>query len=228
MIKTENKYYNIETIHLKKDYYFNNKIILNYDISYPKIMNNILTKFTSKFNRHYEKYVYEKMIYCDEKLYPRAIDDFKYKTANGREITNYVYISESNIAYNDNCLISICTDEYEYMGGAHGITKRHSENWNGIEANKLKLKNLFLTENYKFEIIEIINKEIEKEIEEGSYYFDDYKINSVKYFNEDSFYLYDDGIIIYYQQYELAPYVKGLPEFKISQHDIRYENIFLH
>jgi len=46
-------------------------------------------------------------------------------------------------------------------------------------------------------------------------YFDDYEKNVANYFNPKSFYLVPDGIVIYFQQYEIAPYASGIPQFTI-------------
>ena len=46
-----------------------------------------------------------------------------------------------------------------------------------------------------------------------SMYFDDYATLLRGNFNIKGFYLKPEGIVIYYQQYDIAPYVSGLPEF---------------
>ena len=40
-------------------------------------------------------------------------------------------------------------------------------------------------------------------------------------FNENNFYFNDNGIVIYFQSYEIAPYASGSPEFNISYSFLR-------
>ena len=47
----------------------------------------------------------------------------------------------------------------------------------------------------------------------GATYFDDYAKLIQNTFNPDSFYLFPGGVVIYFQQYDIAPYATGLPEF---------------
>jgi hypothetical protein len=49
----------------------------------------------------------------------------------------------------------------------------------------------------------------------SSYIYDDYKPLIIKNFDKSSFYLSPEGITIYYQQYDIAPYSSGIAEFTI-------------
>ena len=52
-------------------------------------------------------------------------------------------------------------------------------------------------------------------------YFDDYQDLIKKNFNPQSFYLTPNGLVIYYQQYEVGPYAAGIIEFTIPYEQIR-------
>lgn len=47
-------------------------------------------------------------------------------------------------------------------------------------------------------------------------YFDDYAKLVAKTLNLNSFYLTQDGVVLYFQQYDIAPYAAGFPEFMIG------------
>ena len=121
-------------------------------------------------------------------------------------------ISEYTITLNNPKLISIYNDYYEYLGGAHGMTTRTSYTIDKENIRLLKLQDLFKKEySYK----DVINNAIIRQI----------KLNSDIYFNSgndfkgigdnQNYYLDNDNLIIYYQLYEIAPYVAGIREFKI-------------
>lgn len=46
-------------------------------------------------------------------------------------------------------------------------------------------------------------------------YFDDYRKLIAQYFNEEQYYLTPQGVAIYYQQYEIAPYSTGIVVFTV-------------
>lgn len=132
----------------------------------------------------------------------------------GSERLEFPY--EINLQYkitnNSNSLISLYSDFFNYTGGAHGNTIRYAYTINKEKEEILSLKDLF---NKGYDYNKIINDEIKKQI----------NINPEKYFEsakqfqeisyEQNFYIEKDNLVIYYQQYEIAPYASGIPEFKI-------------
>ncbi len=129
-------------------------------------------------------------------------------------IPNFPFEIMSNYTVNLNNpkLISIYNDYYEYLGGAHGNIIRTSYNVDKQNVRLLMLQDLFIkNSNYK----DIINKEIVRQINlEPDIYFDSGKdFKGIK--DNQGYYLTGENLIIYYQLYEIAPYVAGIREFKI-------------
>lgn len=124
----------------------------------------------------------------------------------------YEIYSRYIMAKDNNMIISLYNDYYEYLGGAHGITIRTSYTIDRKQEKLLTLKELF-QEGYNYK--DIINKEIKAEINKNpENYFDSGDI--FKGIDENqSFYIEDENLVIYYQLYDIAPYVFGFPEFKI-------------
>lgn len=121
-------------------------------------------------------------------------------------------VSNYNVKLNDSKLISIYNDYYEYLGGAHGLTTRTSYTIDKEEVRLLTLQDLFV-KNYNYK--DIINSEIIRQINlEQDIYFDSGKdFKGIK--DNQDYYLDGENLIIYYQLYEIAPYVAGIREFKI-------------
>lgn len=65
-----------------------------------------------------------------------------------------------------------------------------------------------------YKLKEYIEQQIAERLKSnpGSY-FDDYSSLLQTSFNPDSYYLLPGGYVIYFQQYDIAPYATGLPEF---------------
>ncbi|HBB28743.1 MAG TPA: DUF3298/DUF4163 domain-containing protein, partial [Clostridiales bacterium] len=119
--------------------------------------------------------------------------------------------------YNDNCFLSLYTDKYEYTGGAHGNTIRTSNTWELCTGQNIYLYCFFKPyTDYTHMLIQEIIAQAEENLKENPFiYFDDYKNLIIKNFNPHSFYMSPDGITIYYQQYDIAPYSTGIVEFTI-------------
>jgi hypothetical protein len=99
-----------------------------------------------------------------------------------------------------------------YTGGAHGMTDRVAYNYNLNTGEELKLSYLFKKDfNYK----DYINNEILKQMKTGEdiYFHDEGGFKTIS--DDQRFYLADGNIVIYFTQYEIAPYAAGIPEFKI-------------
>jgi hypothetical protein len=115
------------------------------------------------------------------------------------------------------CILSLYFDQYEYTGGAHGNTVRYSLTWNWERYNKIKLSQLFRCSlEYKAYIFRRVKAQI---LKEPDIYFPEYEKLIVETFNEESFYCTPKGIVVYYQQYDIAPYSSGIREFLIPYTD---------
>ncbi|MEA4987263.1 MAG: RsiV family protein, partial [Anaerovorax sp.] len=54
---------------------------------------------------------------------------------------------------------------------------------------------------------------------EPEIYFDDYETLVVETFNPKNFYCTPEGVVVYYLQYDIAPYSSGIREFLIPYGD---------
>ncbi|SFC42513.1 DUF3298 and DUF4163 domain-containing protein [Clostridium uliginosum] len=124
----------------------------------------------------------------------------------------YQIVSKPFITKNNDLILSFYNDYYEFLGGAHGITTRTSYTVDKSKEILLKLNDIFLP---KYNYQDIINKEIKNQInKEPDKYFD--SGNEFKGIKQDqNFYIEGENLVIYYQVYDIAPYVSGIPVFKI-------------
>ena len=138
----------------------------------------------------------------------------EYFAGQGQEKPTFPYEINSRytVSKDNNVLISLYNDYYEYLGGAHGMTTRTSYTIDKQKEKLITLKELFV-QGYPY--ADIINKSIKEEINKNpENYFD--SGNEFKGISENQgFYIENDNLVIYYQLYDIAPYVFGIPEFKI-------------
>jgi hypothetical protein len=202
---------------LQKDMYYKEQLVLNYTIKYPQFVSDKFNAFIRKLNNYYKTKAIMYQEHIETKLYKMAIQDYENAVDRGFPIRQYEIVSDYKVTYNQSCGLSLYFDHYEYTGGAHGITNRISDTWDIKSGKRIDLHELFTHVNdYQENIIKEINEQIEDQIEESNMmYFDDYEQLVADNFDTEDFYLVPEGVIIYFQLYEIAPYVAGIPTFLI-------------
>lgn len=219
--------YNVQVkkITIENELQYKNTVVLHYEIEYPQFLSRIFEASLNKINRHYKMKALAIQRNFNTRLYRSAVQNYEYATANGFPFHPYQAVVKYEVTYNKDCTISLYFDQYEYTGGAHGNTVRSSDTWNLQNGRRIMLGQLFRYPfHYKPYIIKTIINQIEKQIESGDNpYFEEYKKNVATYFNPSSFYLTNKGIVIYFQQYEIAPYASGIREFTIPYSDENVE-----
>ena len=130
----------------------------------------------------------------------------------GWEIKKYIAIAYYIVHYQTNDLLSLSIFYYCYTLGAHGCTVQEAYNLNLANGERISLQDIF---KEKKDYAKIINREIKRQI----------KLNPEAYFEEGAvfqsispeqpFYIIEDGIVIYFVLYEIAPYSSGIRYFKI-------------
>lgn len=102
-----------------------------------------------------------------------------------------------------------------------GITIRSSQNWDLQSGKQFLLSYFYKNPYYIINILKEINLQIKNQIESGSnYYFDNYCELVLENFSFKNFYLTNDSVAIFYQQYDIAPYSSGIPIFYIPFYNI--------
>lgn len=195
--------------------YYNDIPVLTYTINYPRFTTTCSATTAQRINRYYTFHSKSKELYCRKVIYPQAIEHVRYVQDKDFPFHSYEYISNYQITYNENCIISLYMDQYSYTGGAHGNTLRQSNTWDFQTGRQLYLSDFFSNNtNFTKEIFKGIEEQITQQLKDSpAMYFDDYPSLIRGNFDINSFYLTPEGIILYYQQYDIAPYVRGIPEF---------------
>lgn len=194
-----------------------NHVVLTYKIVYPQFSSAFFVRVIKQINMFYELQARKYALHCEKKLFKMAVEQFEYSMRNKLPIQKFEAVDVFALTYNRNCALSLYQDRYEYTGGAHGNTVRRSETWSLQRGGQSNLMNFFpyIRTPKEYVVAEII-RQAEKRIESGEEdFFDDYEENIKTHFDASQFYLTENGIELYYQLYELMPYVAGIPTFLI-------------
>lgn len=124
-------------------------------------------------------------------------------------------VGEFEIKTNERQILSLTLTVYSFTGGAHGMTLVKSLSFNVTTGKHYELKDLFLPDSdYVTRLSAIIKPKI-----------DDWDIPILEEFTQirkdQDFYLADHSLVIYFQLYEISPYVAGFPYFPIPILDIQ-------
>lgn len=120
--------------------------------------------------------------------------------------STYEYLGTYKVTYNGNGVLSLLLETYSYTGGAHGITVREGLTFRLSDGKVLTLDELLRANpNYR----SIVDPAIAKKLEETEGYFGNFKTIGPN----PSYYVKDQGVVIFFQLYDYLPYVSGFPEF---------------
>ena len=208
----------VKKVILEENLYYDKTIVLKYRIEYPQFFLYKYQTALNKINLYYKEKAYEVQRNCVYDLFREAINLYNYSVLRGYPIRQFEILMTYSVEFNKNCFLSLYYDRHDYMGGAHGNTVRASDTWNIQSGDRISLCDLFYD---NIDCLDYVLNNIYKQINfqmkyNGNYmYFDNFQKNVISNFEKDNFYVTEspNGIIIYYQLYEIAPYSMGIPEF---------------
>lgn len=207
----------VRKIVLEDSLKYNGETLLKYRIEYPQFRFSSGRICHAKVNRFYKDKALELQRYCKTDLFSMAIEQYKDDVANNFPIRIFEVQQVYNVTYLRACIISIYFDRYEYTGGAHGNTTRTSQTWQLQRCGFIPLKQLVrCPPDYKSYIFAQIEAQIRQN---PDIYFENYEELVKQTFTENSFFCTSKGIVIYYQQYDIAPYSSGIREFLLPYGD---------
>ncbi|WP_163195672.1 DUF3298 and DUF4163 domain-containing protein [Clostridium thermarum] len=132
---------------------------------------------------------------------------------NNLEFHKYEVNTSYKVNYNRNDFLSITVVYYRYTGGAHGLSYMKGYNIDLKTGHNYSLSQCFDKNfNYKEIIDEVVLNEMKANRE---LYFEDV-INDFKGIEKDHpFYIEEGNLVVYFAEYEIAPYAHGIPEFRV-------------
>ncbi|WP_024614909.1 DUF3298 and DUF4163 domain-containing protein [Clostridium sp. Ade.TY] len=178
-----------------------NNECIEVNVSYPQLIPNTLKLINNEIKWWTDNWINDVKSILEDYKKSGYICNMKYEL-----------FSKFFVTLERDDLLSFYIDYYQFTGGAHGLTTRRAYTLDVKNGNKLKIKNLFKN-GYDYK--SFIDKEIKKQVDANKEkYFEGLEgFNGIN--DEVKFYINGDNLVIYYGQYEIAPYASGIPEFNI-------------
>ncbi len=150
----------------------------------------------------------------------QAFLDEYIKNMPPREQNFPLAVVDSKFDYNTSGdILSLVTNTYYYIGGAHGSTTLESYTVNTKTGEIYTFNSLFNpNSNYKKVILDKIKKSIDKE---KDMYFEEAKTTVDETKSNYTFYIDGDRLVIYFGLYELKPYAGGIATFNIPAKELK-------
>jgi hypothetical protein len=125
--------------------------------------------------------------------------------------------------YNKDGIVSFYITVASYQGGAHGSIAIMSETFDLKEGTRITADTLFIADEqtYTTRIKDYILAEMDERAQDDhSPYYENYPELLEATYNKENFVLTEDGLRVYFQVYDLAPYAGGSIQFDIPYSEI--------
>lgn len=189
--------------------YAQRKAVLTWKIVFPQFFSQRYAQQARRLNIHYAGEAARRRRYAEARMYPDAVKALQ----AGSAALPFELVTAVDVAYNRACIVSLYTDEYQFTGGAHGMTVRTADNWNLRTGRQFALCDLFPGQR---DCEQMILRQIITQIaRDPASYFENYRELVMQNFDPRRFYLTRDAVMVYFGLYEIAPYSSGIPVFAI-------------
>lgn len=152
------------------------------------------------------------------------INAFKqFKKEFGDRQVGWFYKGNARVNVLTDSLLSISLDQESYTGGAHGSATRHFINVNPRTGKKIEVSDILKAgfENTLLQSAEKAFRNAREMSDSSTYRFNDIQFPEGKFQLNDNFGFAPDGIIYYWNPYEITSYAQGPTEIFIPYEEIK-------
>lgn len=193
---------NYLNIGIKKIVEDNSKVSVNVSIPTVKSDDSIVNGVFESINSNIENFVNSAV-----------------KEANATQFgPKYEVSSNFQLPYNNGKLLSIVSTNYLNAGGAHGMSTLVPYNYDITTGKKLALSDMFAD---GFDYKSMINTTIKADIAKDKDTYFDQGADFKGITDNQGFYISKEGIVIFFQLYEIAPYAAGFRYFEIPMQSVQ-------
>jgi hypothetical protein len=159
-----------------------------------------------------EKKINEALLKHIQGSYKTYLEVMKEGKADHSTHFPYQYDVSYKVKYATSNQLSLLFNDYQYTGGAHGITAVTSYNFNANTGKQYRLTDIVKTKSKVLKVQKYAYKALHK-------LYPDFvqKVSDVPVNKNTQFYFTKGGIYLLFQEYDVAPYAAGNPVVKIPE-----------
>lgn len=212
---------NIFSQKFEKNYNFEDEEILKLNINNFEVFTKQNPNVLRRINGIIDCQSCNFLAYSYNILFADALEEYKNSNPETLPFRPYEAFMAYTLTYNQNCYLSYYVDKYIFTGGAHGNTNRMSCTFSLETGEPVMVYRFFKNLNYKSYIISEITRQATLiENENPGTLFENYRELIKENFKINNYYLTPEGIVFYFQQYEIAPYSSGILTFTIPYSEV--------
>jgi hypothetical protein len=175
-------------------------------------------------NTFMENYRADKNVKSLDEMTDSLIKDFKsFQNQFPDSPQSWEIEGTTSVIYNSHSIVSLQTDYYSYLGGAHPNELVLYANFNSEDGRRINLSDLFKkeTQNKLIYAAEKIFRKIKKLKPEDNLQADGFWFKDNMFMLNENFGIKNDGLVFYFNSYEIAPYAMGPTEIIIPYYEIK-------
>ena len=190
--------------------------LLRYDLTWP------ICDTLPGISLYYQQQAADLISYFEsdiECVLSRYADAVEYQL----EFTPDIHELGFSVMRNDGEVLSVLQDLYEYLGGAHPGISYFARTWQVEGERLLSLDDLFTVPESEWlpRILQAVEAQMDqRESEDGPLYYENARADLPDLFGSDDFYLTDDCLVVFFNEYSIGPYVIGPQFFEIPLTDL--------
>jgi hypothetical protein len=131
------------------------------------------------------------------------------------ESCRHAELSIESSSYQNSNIVSLVHRFYQYSGGAHGNYGCTAFNYNKKDGTSIAVENLSTN-------IDGLTAIAEKAFVEQNGKLTDFQFENNRFYLPDVFYFTENGIVFYYNIYEIAPYATGAVILELNNDDVKH------
>ncbi len=190
------------------------KIIGTLNVAIPEMISQEYADNAEMFNQYFQNLADKLAESFDEELIDTAENESASATVGGEWYRDLNY----SIEYMDDNMVSVLITTTAYNGGAaHDNVQLESLTYDFVQGFRIDGSNIFWNEDQTEAIKALI---IEKMDENPDMYYPNYADLVDSTFDKNNFVFTEDGLRIFFQTYDLAPYAAGIITFDISNEEL--------
>lgn len=193
-------------------------LLLDVKASYPiltaSVESELIPEFNKLFKERAEQYIQGVL---NTYLAEDAEDNVIQRYADlGEHFSPYVFIFSADITHQQDGLLSLLWNQYSYIGGAHGYTAYDGETYDLNTGEPLSLGDLLdMKDDEAYALVEqryqgVLQAHPKDFYSEASQFVSE-NIQNIEY------YLGADGVNVFFQVYDVAPYAAGRIDIIIGE-----------
>lgn len=145
-----------------------------------------------------------------DKKYKKQYEHDQFISAAGPYYAN----TKPFIRFNQRCRLSVSFVDESYTGGAHGMHLETVYNFNLRTGKRYILSDVIRSKKELNKVNDYLKKQMADLKKQGRYDFFDNTFKSID-LKKNQFYFVDRGIVIVFQEYEVAPYSNGIIHLEV-------------